>query len=53
MEKDLRLIEIDTIEALIFVVNYDIGCLGVEDDNEEEQGSIIMFKDRGTWKDLF
>jgi hypothetical protein len=53
LERHLRLIEIDSIERLTFVVMNDIGNLGNDDNADEEPGSIIMFKDRSIWKDLF
>lgn len=51
MEGHMRLIEIESIESLAFVLNDDIGSLGNKENNEEEV--IILFHDRSTWNDSF
>jgi hypothetical protein len=48
----MRLIEINSIESLAFVVHDDIGLLGDKEDNEAEE-VIILFHDRNNWKDSF
>jgi hypothetical protein len=52
LENDLRLIELESIDGLTFVIMNDIGALG-EVPNDHTEKSIIMFKDRSLWKDLF
>jgi hypothetical protein len=49
----MRLIEIESIESLAFVINNDIGSLGKNEENEDEDEVIIMFHERATWKDKF
>jgi hypothetical protein len=54
MESHMRLIAIESIESLAFVINNDIGSLGNKEENEEEEEEvIIMFHERATWKENF
>ena len=52
LETDLHLIEIDYIVGLTFVVINNIGSLG-DVEHPEDKKSIIMFKERRLWKELF
>ena len=52
LENDLRLIELDSIDSLTFVLMNDIGAVGdLQDGNDDK--SLIMFKTRSLLKDLF
>jgi hypothetical protein len=52
LESNMRLIEVEAIESLAFVIMDSIGSLG-EINNEEDNESIIFFQQRERWKDLF
>jgi hypothetical protein len=52
LENDLRLIEVDSIDALSLVLKDDIGTFG-NVNNQQNMHSIVLFKDRTRWKGLF
>jgi hypothetical protein len=53
LEKNLRLIEVESIESITFVVMNNIGTLGVTQEDGVEDKTIIMFRDRSLWENLF
>jgi hypothetical protein len=55
MESHMRLIEIESMESIAFVVQNNIGSLGTNNDDEEvgDDKVILMFHERSTWKDTF
>jgi hypothetical protein len=52
LESNMRLIEVEAIESLAFVIMDSIGSLG-EVDNEEDYESIIFLQQRECWTELF
>jgi hypothetical protein len=54
LEKNMRLIEVEAIESVVFVLMDNVGALGImEEEEEEPEETIIMFRDRTCWKNLF
>jgi hypothetical protein len=52
LENNFRLIEVDAMESIALVIRDNVGCLGAEDEADEDE-TIITFHDRSLWKDLF
>jgi hypothetical protein len=52
LESNIRLIEVDVIQSIALVIHDDIGHVGVRIDGNEEE-TIILFRNRNVWKDLF
>jgi hypothetical protein len=52
LESNMRLIEVDVIQSIALVLRDDIGRMGTRDDDDEDE-TIILFRDRKNWKDLF
>jgi hypothetical protein len=52
LESNFRLIDVDAMESIALVIRDNVGSLGAEDDDNDEE-TIIMFHDRSLWKDLF
>jgi hypothetical protein len=52
LENNLRLIEVDAMESIALVIRDNVGCLGAEDEADEDE-IIITLHDRSLWKDLF
>jgi hypothetical protein len=52
LESDFRLIEVDVIQSIALVIHDDIGRMGLRVDGNEEE-TIILFRNRNIWKDMF
>jgi hypothetical protein len=52
LESNFRLIEVDVIQSIALVIHDDIGRMGLHVDGNEEE-SIILFRNRNIWKDMF
>lgn len=52
LESMMRLIEVDVIQSIALVIRDDIGRMGTRLEDDEDE-TIILFRDRNLWKDLF